>query len=55
MKPMQQGDVKSTFADINKLQKWIEYNPKTSFDEGIHIFANWYKDYFQSSYYCPIK
>ena len=54
MKPMQQGDVKSTFADINKLQKWIEYNPKTSFDKGIHIFANWYKDYFQSSYYCPI-
>ena len=51
MKPMQPGDVKSTFADITKLNEWINYHPSTSFDKGIHLFANWYKDYFKSDYY----
>ena len=49
--PMQKGDVKSTYADIEKLQKWSNYHPKISFNEGIHIFANWFKDYFKSDYY----
>ena len=48
---MQKGDVKSTYADIEKLQKWSNYHPKISFNEGIHIFANWFKDYFKSDYY----
>ena len=51
MKPIQPGDVKSTFADISKLSEWINYRPSTSFNEGIHLFANWYKDYFKSDYY----
>ena len=51
MMPMQKGDVKSTYADIEKLQKWSNYHPKVSFNEGIHIFANWFKDYFKSDYY----
>ncbi len=51
MRPMQPGDVKSTFADITKLNKWINYQPNTSFNKGIHLFANWYKDYFKSDYY----
>ena len=51
MKPIQPGDVKSTFADITKLSEWINYRPSTSFDRGIHLFANWYKDYFKSDYY----
>ena len=42
MKPTQPGDVKSTFADITKLSEWINYRPRTSFDKGIHLFANWY-------------
>ena len=53
MRPMQPGDVKSTFADITKLNEWVNYHPSTSFDEGIHLFANWYKDYFNSDYYRP--
>ena len=40
-----------TYADIEKLQKWINYKPRISFDEGIHIFANWFKDYIVSDYY----
>ena len=51
MKGMQPGDVKSTYADISKLQSWIDYIPKTSFDEGIHNFADWYKEYYFSNYY----
>nr|WP_036924284.1 SDR family NAD(P)-dependent oxidoreductase [Prochlorococcus marinus] len=51
MRPMQPGDVKSTFADITKLSEWINYHPSTSFNKGIHLFAKWYKDYFKSDYY----
>ena len=41
--PMQPGDVEITFADITKAQKLIGYEPKTSFEDGIKIFVNWYK------------
>ena len=51
MQPMQPGDVQSTFADVSKLNEWINYKPKTSFDRGIHLFANWYREYFKSDYY----
>ena len=51
MKPMQPGDVKSTFADIDKLKDWVNFSPKTSLNEGISKFASWYKEYFNSSYY----
>ncbi len=51
MKPMQPGDVKSTFADINRLKKWVNFSPKTSLNEGILKFASWYKKYFNSDYY----
>tara|TARA_B100000989_G_scaffold62347_1_gene43031 strand:- start:4258 stop:5307 length:1050 start_codon:yes stop_codon:yes gene_type:complete len=51
MKPMQLGDVKSTFADIDKLRNWVNFNPKTSLNEGISKFASWYKEYFNSDYY----
>ena len=54
MKPMQPGDVQSTFSDITKLGEWINYKPNTPFDKGIHLFANWYKDYFKSNYYKQI-
>ncbi|MBR0492041.1 MAG: GDP-mannose 4,6-dehydratase [Clostridia bacterium] len=42
--PMQQGDVEMTFADITKAKKLIGYEPKTSFEQGIQNFVNWYKD-----------
>ena len=42
--PMQMGDVEKTYADISKAQKLIEYNPKTSFEEGIKKFVDWYKN-----------
>ena len=51
MRPMQPGDVKSTFADINKLKSWVDFRPKTSLNSGILKFSLWYKEYFNSDYY----
>ena len=51
MRPMQPGDVKSTFADVNKLKDWVNFSPKISFNSGILKFALWFKEYFNSDYY----
>ena len=42
--PMQPGDVERTYADISKAKKLIGYEPKTSFEEGIKKFVEWYKE-----------
>ena len=42
--PMQQGDVEKTYADISKAKKLIGYEPKTSFEEGVKNFIDWYKE-----------
>ena len=42
--PMQPGDVDRTFADVSKAKKLIGYEPKTSFEDGIRNFVNWYKE-----------
>ena len=44
-KPMQKGDVLETFADTNQLNEWIGYKPKTSIEEGVKKFADWYLNY----------
>lgn len=41
--PMQPGDVERTYADISKAKNLIGYEPKTSFEEGIQNFVEWYK------------
>lgn len=41
--PMQPGDVERTFADVSKAKKILGYEPKTSFEEGIKNFVEWYK------------
>ena len=42
--PMQPGDVDRTYADISKAKKLIGYEPKTTFEEGIKKFVDWYKE-----------
>ena len=42
--PMQPGDVDRTYANISKAKKLIGYSPKTSFEEGIKKFVEWYKN-----------
>jgi len=47
MMPMQNGDVRVTFADVEDLNKDIGFKPNTSIEEGIQKFVNWYKVYHQ--------
>ena len=46
LKPMQPGDVVSTFADIEHSQKKLLFQPKTSLEKGISHFVDWYKKYY---------
>lgn len=45
MQPMQPGDVKETYADIDAIQADLGFHPKTGIDEGIPRFVEWYKSY----------
>jgi len=42
MYPMQQGDVKTTYADTTALEQAVGYKPTTSIEEGIREFVRWY-------------
>ena len=44
--PMQSGDVKATYADIDHSRDKLCYHPKTSIEEGIANFIKWYKEYY---------
>ena len=43
--PMQAGDFLENFADITKAKRDLGFEPKTSLEEGIKQFTNWYKEY----------
>ena len=45
MLPMQAGDVYATYASIDKLRKAVGYEPTTTINEGIPVFAKWYRSY----------
>ena len=45
--PMQQGDVINTWADISKARELLNFQPKTSLEQGIAKFAEWYKGYYK--------
>jgi UDP-glucuronate 4-epimerase len=44
--PLQAGDVKKTWADVNELSDSYSYCPKTDVFNGIKRFINWYKEYY---------
>ncbi|MDO8591382.1 MAG: NAD-dependent epimerase [bacterium] len=43
--PMQAGDVVSTYADIEKLNREVGFEPKTPLAEGITCWVKWYMNY----------
>ena len=43
--PMQPGDAKESFADIEYSKNKLGFTPETSIDIGISKFINWYKTY----------
>ena len=44
--PMQPGDVYETYASVDELKKEIEFSPNTTIEEGLNMFAKWYKNYY---------
>lgn len=47
LQPMQPGDVKRTYADIDRLNQKVDYRPTTHLKDGLREFARWYNDYKQ--------
>lgn len=45
--PMQAGDVKNTYADVDDLVKDFNYRPNTDLDVGIKSFTDWYLEYYK--------
>ena len=43
--PMQQGDVITTYASTEKLERDFNYKPTIKITEGIPRFVEWYKEY----------
>ena len=41
--PLQPGDVPITFADISKARAMLGYNPRVKFEQGIMVFADWFR------------
>ena len=44
--PMQAGDVRATYANVDDLVREIAFKPKTTIEEGIKNFVAWYKSYY---------
>ncbi|HSX03921.1 MAG TPA: NAD-dependent epimerase/dehydratase family protein [Rhabdochlamydiaceae bacterium] len=42
LRPMQAGEVQTTYADISKSQKALHFQPRTSLEEGMKHFVDWY-------------
>ena len=45
--PMQAGDVEITSADTSSLERWINFKPNTSINDGVLKFVEWYKNFYQ--------
>ena len=46
--PMQPGDVQRTEADVSDTAAALGYAPKTSIEEGVSHFVDWYRDYYKA-------
>lgn len=47
--PMQPGDVKETYADIDPISERFAYAPKLGIDKGIPRFVQWYREFYHES------
>lgn len=45
--PMQDGDVYSTYANIDKLYNEIGFKPSTTIEVGLKKFVDWYRNYYR--------
>lgn len=44
---MQPGDVVKTYADTTDLEQAINFKPKTTIEEGLGKYVEWYKEFYQ--------
>jgi len=45
--PIKPGDVPATYASTDQLQKAVGFKPKTSIEEGLQQFTDWYCKYYK--------
>ena len=45
LEPMQPGDVKETYADIEAIRRDLGFEPSTPIDVGVPRFVDWFRDY----------
>lgn len=46
LKPMQQGDVVRTYADISRAQDELGFEPSTDLRHGLVSFVEWFRNYY---------
>ena len=51
MYPMQQGDVKITYADTAGLECAVGYRPSTGLKEGVRNFVEWWKQRYENRHF----
>ena len=44
--PMQDGDVRATFASADLLEQLTGYKPSTSISIGVPAFVDWYREHY---------
>jgi UDP-glucuronate 4-epimerase len=44
---MQPGDVPATYADVEALERAVDYRPRVSIESGIREFVGWFREYHQ--------
>jgi UDP-glucuronate 4-epimerase len=46
--PLQAGDVPATEADVEDLARDFDYRPRTTVEEGVARFVEWYRSYYRT-------
>lgn len=49
-KPMQNGDLEQTWANIDRARAELDYAPRVSLEDGLEQFADWFKSHWKR--YC---
>ncbi len=44
--PMQPGDVHSTYADIDDIEREVGFRPRTDIEAGVASFVRWYRQFY---------
>jgi len=42
--PAPPGDMPATFASLDKCRKMLGYSPKVTFEDGMRVFVDWFKE-----------